>query len=59
MEKCAKNLKRIVLELGGKDPLVVFADADLDKAAEDAGENGVLNNSRTLSCSLLTNMCFA
>ena len=45
MEKCAKNLKRIVLELGGKDPLVVFADADLDKAAEDAGESGVLNNS--------------
>lgn len=27
------NLKRVVLELGGKSPVVVFADADLDKAA--------------------------
>ncbi|MGY0558503.1 aldehyde dehydrogenase family protein [Lysobacter sp. A421] len=27
------NLKRVVLELGGKSPVLVFADADLDKAA--------------------------
>ncbi|WP_223807115.1 aldehyde dehydrogenase family protein [Montanilutibacter psychrotolerans] len=27
------NLKRVVLELGGKSPVVVFADTDLDKAA--------------------------
>jgi phenylacetaldehyde dehydrogenase len=27
------NLKRVVLELGGKSPVFVFADADLDKAA--------------------------
>jgi acyl-CoA reductase-like NAD-dependent aldehyde dehydrogenase len=43
MEKSAKNLKRLVLELGGKDPMVVFADADLDKAAEDAVANSVFN----------------
>lgn len=36
MQNCSSNLKRLVLELGGKDPMVVFADADLDKAAEDA-----------------------
>ena len=36
MASCAPSLKRLVLELGGKDPMVVFADADLDKAAEDA-----------------------
>ena len=36
MKECADDLKRLVLELGGKDPMVVFADSDLDKAAEDA-----------------------
>ena len=30
------NLKRVTLELGGKSPLVVFDDCDLDKAAEIA-----------------------
>ncbi|KAK6042933.1 aldehyde dehydrogenase family protein [Cooperia oncophora] len=30
---CAKsNVKKVSLELGGKSPLIVFADADLDKA---------------------------
>lgn len=27
------NLKRVILELGGKSPIAVFADADLEKAA--------------------------
>ncbi|CAH2108459.1 unnamed protein product [Euphydryas editha] len=30
------NLKRVTLELGGKSPLVIFNDADVDKAAEIA-----------------------
>ena len=30
------NLKRVSLELGGKSPNIVFADADLDKAVEGA-----------------------
>ncbi|KAH9628706.1 hypothetical protein HF086_003660 [Spodoptera exigua] len=32
----AVNLKRITLELGGKSPLVVFNDADVEKAAQIA-----------------------
>ena len=44
MEAAGKsNLKRVTLELGGKSPVIVFADADLDAAAE-ASVSGVLLN---------------
>lgn len=43
MKSCADGLKRIVLELGGKDPLIVLADADIDKAAAYAVENSFDN----------------
>jgi aldehyde dehydrogenase (NAD+) len=37
MEAAAKtNLKRVTLELGGKSPNIVFADADMDQAIEGA-----------------------
>ena len=37
METAAKsNLKRVSLELGGKSPSIIFADADLDMAAQSA-----------------------
>lgn len=37
MEAAAKsNLKRVTLELGGKSPNIVFADADMDMALEGA-----------------------
>lgn len=34
MRSAANNLKKITLELGGKSPNIVFADADLDAVAE-------------------------
>ncbi len=36
MVRAAKTLKKISLELGGKSPNIVFADADLDAAARGA-----------------------
>lgn len=35
MEKAAKTVKRVSMELGGHAPFIVFEDADLDQAAED------------------------
>lgn len=35
MQAAAKsNLKQVSLELGGKSPLIIFDDADVDKAVE-------------------------
>jgi acyl-CoA reductase-like NAD-dependent aldehyde dehydrogenase len=36
MEGCAQQVKRVTLELGGKSANVIFADADLEKAAASA-----------------------
>ena len=36
MKNAAETLKRVTLELGGKSPNIVFADADLDSAVEGA-----------------------
>jgi len=43
------NLKRVTLELGGKSPLVVFDDADLDNAVETA-HSGLFGNHGQSCC---------
>jgi acyl-CoA reductase-like NAD-dependent aldehyde dehydrogenase len=40
MKKCADGMKKVTLELGGKSPNIVFADADLDAAVRGA-TNGI------------------
>ncbi|MFC7923501.1 aldehyde dehydrogenase family protein [Streptomyces cinereoruber] len=49
MAKCAERVKRVTLELGGKSPNVVFADADLDAAAA-AAPMSFLDNSGQDCC---------
>ena len=42
--KCAEHMKRCVLELSGKAPQVVLADADLDAAADAASFGAFMNS---------------
>jgi coniferyl-aldehyde dehydrogenase len=47
MEAAAKsNLKPVSLELGGKSPLVIFDDADIDKAVDIARNATFFNKAR-------------
>lgn len=48
-EVCAAQLKGSVLELGGKDPMIVCADADLDNAVAGAVWGGFANAGQTCS----------
>ena len=43
MAECARHVKRVTLELGGKNANIVFADADLAKAAATAPAAGFDN----------------
>ncbi|HLF26332.1 MAG TPA: aldehyde dehydrogenase family protein [Anaerolineae bacterium] len=42
-EKAGRHLKRAVMELGGKDPLIILRDADLDYAADAAAWGAFLH----------------
>ena len=44
VEASAGNMKRVAVELGGKSPDIIFADADLERAVPGAGM-GCFNNS--------------
>lgn len=49
MERAAKTLKRVTLELGGKSPNIILPDADLSKAIPGA-LNGVMFNQGQVCC---------
>mgnify|MGYP000529493954 CR=1 FL=1 len=46
-EQCAKTLKPHLLELGGKDPMIVLKDANLNRSVESALFGGLSNSGQT------------
>ncbi|MFT3685752.1 MAG: aldehyde dehydrogenase [Phycisphaerales bacterium] len=49
-KECGDRLKRVSLELGGKNPFVVFADADLDKAIATSARAAFSNQGQICLC---------
>ncbi|GAA3950339.1 aldehyde dehydrogenase family protein [Streptomyces marokkonensis] len=49
MEACAPGVKNLALELGGKNPNVVFADCDFDAAVDHALEASFLHSGQVCS----------
>ena len=47
MERAAQTLTPVSLELGGKDPMIVLSDADLERAANAAVYYAMLNTGQT------------
>lgn len=43
LEEASRSFKRVILELGGKDPMIVLDDADLDAAARFAARSSFRN----------------
>jgi acyl-CoA reductase-like NAD-dependent aldehyde dehydrogenase len=44
MARAAETLTPVTLELGGKDPMIVLSDADIDRAANAAAWGGMMNS---------------
>lgn len=53
-QAAAPTIKRVCLELGGKSPLIITADADLEAAVRYGVQDVMLNSGQT--CSALTRM---
>ncbi|WP_079528376.1 aldehyde dehydrogenase family protein [Halobacillus hunanensis] len=49
MENAAKTIKNVALELGGKSPLIVLEDADLEQAAKSAVTHISMNTGQVCS----------
>ena len=50
MQYAAKNFKKLSLELGGKNPNIVFSDTDIKKAVEWAIKSSFLNQGQVCLC---------
>jgi succinate-semialdehyde dehydrogenase/glutarate-semialdehyde dehydrogenase len=50
MQQCAPTIKKLSLELGGNAPLIVFDDADLDRAIEGIFASKFRNAGQTCVC---------
>lgn len=50
LAQAAKKVIPVSLELGGKAPFIVFADADLDRAVDDAFEARFMNCGQVCTC---------
>ena len=47
LERAARTLTPVSLELGGKDPMIVLADADVERAASAAAYYSMQNSGQT------------
>jgi acyl-CoA reductase-like NAD-dependent aldehyde dehydrogenase len=50
LQAAARNLKRVSLELGGKNPFIIFPDADLERAIETAARLAFFLQGQNCQC---------
>ena len=55
IHSCARvNVKKVSLELGGKSPLIIFSDCDLDKAVRMVGTHVLLSAHKLIIMCIVT-----